>query len=373
MTTESLYVESYNLVIEEWDEVGASPWLNDSTANYIHTSVDNEWHEEFSFADHVGSETINAISLYMEIQGSSGRNDQILVYLWDGTAWQLIVTLDPDNDVYQWYNWDVLAYFDTWTKINGAKLKVQYNRSGSPSTEIIYVRRARLYVDYSAGPILIEVNDSLGLTDAHLRDKTFAVSESIGLSSLMLRNKVFSVVDSLGVSDLSLRDKSFVAFDALDLADSMLSDKTLLAFEAIGLTDIVDVITEIIKVITDEINLVGQMFTNKTLLLYDNIVLSEFIDVITGDNSFISEIISHRRVMGDLYVIFGRFTNTIGHVGGPVKTGLSTVIFATAQHIGPTTIPDAPVFDESFPSSSGDLTLKTVDDGDGIWIACGTA
>ena len=32
--TESVYVDGYNSVNEQWDETGASPWLNDNTGNY---------------------------------------------------------------------------------------------------------------------------------------------------------------------------------------------------------------------------------------------------------------------------------------------------------------------------------------------------
>lgn len=149
--TESLYVDGFNSVLEEWDETGATPWLNDNTGNYISTSVDEEWHEEFAFADSgsEGIETINSVVFYIELTGPSARNDFVLCYLHDGTDWVQVLSQDPDNDAYGWFNVDVSTTLDSWTKIDGAKLKIQYQRSGSPSTETIYARRSYLYVDYT--------------------------------------------------------------------------------------------------------------------------------------------------------------------------------------------------------------------------------
>ena len=87
---------------------------------------------------------------------------------------------------------------------------------------------------------------------------------------------------------------------------------------------------------------------------------------------FASEIIGHRRVMGDIYVVFGKFTNTNGATGGTVETGLQKVVFAVPVHVGTTVISDVPVFNDDFPTTSGDLTLVTVADTEGLWVAFGT-
>lgn len=153
MTTETLYVNVFTSINEEWTEVGANPWLNDSTANYIYTKADNKWHEEFTFADSaVGTGTINSVDIYLEIQGNSGRNDRVEIHLHDGSSWSNVYNQDPDNDSYQWYNYDVGSILDSWAKIDAAKLKVQYQRAGSPATQEIYIRRCYIYVDYTSGP-----------------------------------------------------------------------------------------------------------------------------------------------------------------------------------------------------------------------------
>lgn len=76
--------------------------------------------------------------------------------------------------------------------------------------------------------------------------------------------------------------------------------------------------------------------------------------------------------MGDIYVVFGKFTNTDSATGGAVPTGLAKVLFAIPAHTGTTVVSDMPVFNDTFPKTSGDLTLVTVADADGLWIAFGT-
>ena len=145
-----LYVSGFSSVNEQWDETGDSPWLNDNTASYISTLTDEEWHEEFTFADHSGSESITSVYLYVEINGPSARNDFVVIDLHDGTDWTNIANQDPDGDAYVWYSFDVGATLDSWTKINAAKLRVQYQRSGTPSTETVYVRRSYINATHGA-------------------------------------------------------------------------------------------------------------------------------------------------------------------------------------------------------------------------------
>jgi len=149
--TENLYVDGFNSVLEEWDETGASPWLNDNTENYRSTNIDEEWHEEFTYADSAGSGTLNDVFFHIELYGPSGRNDYIQCYIWDEADWNLVLSQDPDDDAYSWYSVNVSSVLDTWIKVDGAKLKIQYQRSGSPSTETIYARRSYLEIDYTLG------------------------------------------------------------------------------------------------------------------------------------------------------------------------------------------------------------------------------
>ncbi len=150
-STLQLYVNSFDNTTTAWTEVGTSPYLNNSTANYIYTKIDGAREEAFHFADSNGSGTIDAVSLYLEIQGSSSRDDYVVIELWNTSTWQSVANYDPDDGSYQWINWNVTSILDTWTKINGTKMRFTYIRQGNPQTQNIYVRRGYLYVDYSTG------------------------------------------------------------------------------------------------------------------------------------------------------------------------------------------------------------------------------
>lgn len=175
--TEDLYVDGFNSILEEWDETGASPWLQNNQETGISTSVDEEWHEEFTFADGFGSGTINSVYLWIEVKGPSARNDKFMIYLWGesggkkGTIeWILVAELDSDDDAYTWYNYDVSTICDTWANIDGAKLKIQYQKVGSPATQTIYARRSYLLVDYSAIPSITVTHDSLESNQSQIDD-----------------------------------------------------------------------------------------------------------------------------------------------------------------------------------------------------------
>ena len=89
--------------------------------------------------------------------------------------------------------------------------------------------------------------------------------------------------------------------------------------------------------------------------------------------TFAYEIIGHRHVMGDLYVVFGTFTNAYDDEGGEIDTGLGHVLMATCQHQYSFGMANDVKFDETFPVASGVLTLVTDAGVDGTFIAYGTA
>ena len=75
--------------------------------------------------------------------------------------------------------------------------------------------------------------------------------------------------------------------------------------------------------------------------------------------------------MGTKKVVTGTFTNTSGSTGGDVVTGLRKVDFISCQHTGAAAIASAPSANETFPLASGDVTIVTTADADGIWFAVG--
>ena len=88
--------------------------------------------------------------------------------------------------------------------------------------------------------------------------------------------------------------------------------------------------------------------------------------------AFVSAIISEgRSIQGDKRVIYGTYTNTSGSTGGDIVTSLSRVDGITITQTGSAITTGAPVVNESFPLSKGDVTIVTDADADGIWKAEG--
>lgn len=89
--------------------------------------------------------------------------------------------------------------------------------------------------------------------------------------------------------------------------------------------------------------------------------------------TFEYEIIGHRRVMGDLYVVFGKWTNAFGDEGGEIETGLGHILMAFCQHNYSFGMTAEVKFDEDFPIAGGALTIETTAGVDGNFIAFGTS
>ena len=68
----------------------------------------------------------------------------------------------------------------------------------------------------------------------------------------------------------------------------------------------------------------------------------------------------------------GTFTNTSGSTGGDITTGLKTVVEFSLQHTGSAVVASAPVVNETLPLADTAITIVTVADADGRWIAWGT-
>lgn len=166
MATEQVYINSYSEVNREWTENGSTPYLSNDN-DIIYTDLDEYLHDEFGFADPVNIDDIlESVVIWFEVSGPSARNDQFVPYIHDGSSWQLLTFIDPDTNGYAWYNQDISSILDTWTKITNAKLRCRYNRSGSPSTQIIYIRRAYLLITYTeaaaeADEIISKLNENI--------------------------------------------------------------------------------------------------------------------------------------------------------------------------------------------------------------------
>jgi hypothetical protein len=84
-----------------------------------------------------------------------------------------------------------------------------------------------------------------------------------------------------------------------------------------------------------------------------------------------SSTITETTVFGNKRVAYGTFTNGGSDTGGDIETGLDRVDAIHLVHSGSAVVASAPVVNETFPLASGDVTIVTVADADGFWIAYG--
>jgi hypothetical protein len=147
--TEILWVDAFDDTDTAWAETGVSPYLNDSDSNYVSSSSDGADQGVWDFNNSDRTDSVDSVYLWIEIQGPSARNDQVDVSLYNTSAWYVVAQIDSDADAYEWIQVDLSSYVSSWSAINGSRLRIEYDRVGSPATQTIYVRRAYLNVTYS--------------------------------------------------------------------------------------------------------------------------------------------------------------------------------------------------------------------------------
>jgi len=145
------------------------------------------------------------------------------------------------------------------------------------------------------GAILKEVADSLSLSDSLLCNKTFAVTDSVGLADAPLKHWTPQISDSIALSDAVLRNKTFQILDSLGLSDTILRGKQFSVSDFISLCELITVITEIIKQVTDSLSLSDGVGLNKALLVADQIRLTDNVYVnkilIISDSMALAEVV----------------------------------------------------------------------------------
>jgi hypothetical protein len=145
------------------------------------------------------------------------------------------------------------------------------------------------------GAILKEIADSLSLSDVVLRDKTLTISDSVGLADAPLKHWTPQISDSIALSDAVLRNKTFQIFDSLGLSDTILRGKQFSVSDFISLCELITVITEIIKQVTDSLSLSDIVSLNKALLVADQIRLTDNVYVnkilIISDSMALAEVV----------------------------------------------------------------------------------
>jgi len=81
--------------------------------------------------------------------------------------------------------------------------------------------------------------------------------------------------------------------------------------------------------------------------------------------------VKKQSIMGTMKVVMGTFTNASGSTGGDIGTGLNKVYHIELQHTGSAVVASAPSVNETMPLDSGAVTIVTVADADGTFIAYG--
>lgn len=135
--------------------------------------------------------------------------------------------------------------------------------SGSEDWFIDCVAVADAYIGPEATVTNVTVTDSLGLSDAVRRNKSFAIADASSLADSVLRNKTLAITDSVGANDQVLGNKL-----------------PLIVAEAVSLSELITVIAEaIVKTVIDTIGASDAALINKTAVIADSVNLADSIIV----------------------------------------------------------------------------------------------
>lgn len=138
-----LYVDGFNEIDAGWNRTGASPYLNNSTANLIDTASDGDTISEFTFAD-LGGDLDAARNRLIRLECKGDGGDQVKVYLDVGAGWVLAGAITPPAGGYGWESLIINAIIDTTAKVDACKMKLEYDKVGGAND--LFVRKAALNV-----------------------------------------------------------------------------------------------------------------------------------------------------------------------------------------------------------------------------------
>jgi len=152
MTVEEVYTDAFDARLVDWYEVGSSPYLHDTDADYVWTDTYLREEGDWTFPASAGYGTINSVKL--RVEASASASGTLRIYYWDGAVWKYIDVTVPSS-VYGWYEIDVSTKINSWDKINSLKVYVQKRLL----TGNMYVRRLTRKVDYT--PVKKPIGDGL--------------------------------------------------------------------------------------------------------------------------------------------------------------------------------------------------------------------
>ena len=170
--TETLYVNSYSGVRQEWTTRNPpSPYLANETTGYIHEASAASMEEgDFGFTNSgVGTGTINSVYLYFECQSDEG-DEGFDVYLDTGSGFSNAGNVTATSvGTYAWETLNVSTALDSWAKIDAVTMYLDTTKIGNGSPT--YVRRCYIYVDY-ATPRGITVEVGTGYSSSYSTSST---------------------------------------------------------------------------------------------------------------------------------------------------------------------------------------------------------
>ncbi|MGQ9624779.1 MAG: hypothetical protein ACUVT9_05350 [Candidatus Bathycorpusculaceae bacterium] len=173
-TVEEVYVNAFDGTYVAWTEVGSSPYLHDTDADYISrlTSKTTTYKEgNWSFPSSSGSGTINSVKLRFETKRTDLDGDSwAQVYVYDGASWISVGNIYFASTSYAWEEINVSSILNTWAKINAAKVYLITTKAIG-ITDTIYVRRCTRKVDYTV--------------TGGAEERNFSFTEAIGLSATL--------------------------------------------------------------------------------------------------------------------------------------------------------------------------------------------
>jgi hypothetical protein len=116
---------------------------------------------DFSFPDSAAAvtDTINHVYLELECNKSAASFDEIDVYVFDGSSWYYVGSIDPSVGLWEWWEIEVTTRLNTLAKINAAEVYLYT----ALSTVKLLCRRLVRRVDYSP-PVTMQPFQGDGLT-----------------------------------------------------------------------------------------------------------------------------------------------------------------------------------------------------------------
>ena len=122
-----LYVTALDNSTLDWTEVGNTPYLRyiDYDVHYISTDADGNVEGDFDFEDTAQGGYPTIVEIALRIRSTTAGDDRVIVWIFDGSDWANIGTITPTTS-WQWLNVDISSVLDTFTKVNAAMLRLEY-------------------------------------------------------------------------------------------------------------------------------------------------------------------------------------------------------------------------------------------------------